>query len=279
MRSIVVLLTVFNRKDKTLQCLQKIWGQSIPKDFRLEVYLTDDGCTDGTPDEVTAQFPDVNIIKGDGTLFWNRGMVEAWKVASKSNPDFYLLLNDDTYLIEGALEILIKKSAMYNHKSVIVGSTLDSKQEKITYGGRMKKKFELVTDIKNVENCDTFNANVVLIPKLVYEKIGILDSTFHHAMGDYDYGFRVTESGLKCIVCDFPVGICDTHPTLPKWCDSNENIKVRLKSLYQPGGNGSNPFEYFIFKKRHYGLLSAIKSFITSHVHSLCPYLWGNKTY
>ena len=48
---IAVLLTVFNRKEKTKRCLDSVQRTVQPylgKGIELEVFLTDDGSTDGT---------------------------------------------------------------------------------------------------------------------------------------------------------------------------------------------------------------------------------------
>ena len=67
--NIAVLLTVHDRKNKTLRCLENLYKQVLPNYLRLDIYLTDDGCTDGTPEAIKRQFPKVHIIKGDGNLF------------------------------------------------------------------------------------------------------------------------------------------------------------------------------------------------------------------
>ena len=108
--SVAVLMTVYNRKDSTLKCLSLLYRQtdslSRAGKYRFSVYLTDDGSTDGTSEAVSSLFPDVNIIKGDGSLFWNRGMCAAWDEAARTSPDFYLWLNDDTMLKPGAVALL-----------------------------------------------------------------------------------------------------------------------------------------------------------------------------
>lgn len=98
-RSIAVLLTVFNRREKTLHALQNLFAQQLPADVALEVFLVNDGCTDGTPEAIAQQFPQVQIITSPGNLYWNRGMHLAWETAAQTKEyDFYLWLNDDTFM-------------------------------------------------------------------------------------------------------------------------------------------------------------------------------------
>lgn len=78
---IAILMTVHNRKQKTLACIQKIFNNSTQDD--IVCYLVDDGCTDGTKEAVAKLYPKVKVIKGDGYLFWNRGMFLAWEIAKK----------------------------------------------------------------------------------------------------------------------------------------------------------------------------------------------------
>ena len=48
MRTIAILMTVFNRKDTTIRCLADLNNQQYDRDtFHIDVYLTNDGCTDG----------------------------------------------------------------------------------------------------------------------------------------------------------------------------------------------------------------------------------------
>lgn len=102
---IAVLLTCFNRKIKTLSCLQslyhalEVYNNKYENKIDLSIYLTDDGCTDGTGNAVRENFIDKNItiLQGTGNLFWAGGMCLAWNTALRYNKgwDFYLLLNDD----------------------------------------------------------------------------------------------------------------------------------------------------------------------------------------
>ena len=63
---IAVLLTCFNRKTKTLSCLkglfqaQSIFNHKSEEHIESEVFLTDDGCTDGTAQAVKEAFAGKN---------------------------------------------------------------------------------------------------------------------------------------------------------------------------------------------------------------------------
>lgn len=272
-QKIAVLLTVHNRKDKTVNCLANIYNQHIPKNIQIDVYLTNDGCTDGTPKIVTQKFPQVHIVEGDGNLFWNRGMYKAWCAAETSAYDYYLWLNDDTMLMENSIASLLDASDKCANIAIIVGYTLDSSKKRITYGGRDKFK-GLITNVSGLTQCDTFNGNIVLIPNYVYSIVGKNDPTFHHAIGDTDYGLRAQKAGIDSYISPVVCGICDTHEKLPKWCDKNVPLFRRIKFLYSPGGNGANPIEFFIYKRRHYGFIAAISTLVSNHLHLLFPKLW-----
>src|SRR5438094_246237 len=104
MTKIAVLLATYNRKETTLSCLNSLYSQRTDGTIRLDVYVTDDASTDGTPEAVKEHFPQVNLFKGSGSLFWAGGMRYTWNKALKSKADYYLLLNDDTILNDTAID-------------------------------------------------------------------------------------------------------------------------------------------------------------------------------
>lgn len=272
MNRIAVLITVHNRKEKTLKCLDDVFKQKKSVAFSLDVFLTDDGCTDGTPEAVRERHPSVNIIRGDGSLFWNRGMYRAWEEAEKGNYDYYLWLNDDTFIENDCVETLLVTSQDNNDKAIIVGPTADTNHKKITYGGRQGSK--LITDLSSNYKCDHFNGNIVLIPRSVFMLLGKNDPYFRHALGDFDYGFRAFKNGIPIILTPKICGVCDEHESLPNWANPEIPIVKRFKALYSVGGNGANPFEFFYFRRKHSGFIPALITFVSNHIHTLIPKLW-----
>ena len=269
MNSVSVLMTCFNRKDKTLKSLESLFQQQA----NVDVYLVDDGCTDGTHEAVAQQFPQVNIIQGTGNLFWNRGMHLAWSTAASAKDyDFYLWLNDDVTLYKNAIHELFTTYHAAGGNDVVVCAPLQSPTKKeVSYGGLGKNGLLAPNGI--YQECLTMNGNCVLIPRTVYQKTGNLDVCFHHAIGDLDYGHRARKTGAKIYTTPCFVGVCERNPILPKWCMKEIPLLERIKILYSPLGNAV-PTHFFIYEKRHLGLFIAIKHFISIHIRLIFPRLW-----
>ncbi|WP_282148872.1 glycosyltransferase family 2 protein [Algibacter lectus] len=271
-KQIAVLLTCYNRKAKTLQCLQSFYKTLKDEEALFDIYLVDDGSTDGTSEEITKKFPNVNIIKGNGELYWNRGMLLAWETAKKTKDyDFYLWLNDDVIIKKQGLNTLIKDYAT-TPNSIICGAMQSQKSQQISYGGKDKNGNLIIPKSPN-RTCTFINGNMVLVPKSIFDAVGLLDPIFPHAIGDYDYGLRAIKKGFKCFASSKYTGYCESNPTLPKWCLPQVKLKNRIKSLYSPLGN-SHPYYYFIYEHRHFGLGIALKHYITIHLRLVFPKLW-----
>ena len=262
MKSVAVLLTVHNRREKTLKCLELLFENNVPDGYSIEAFLTDDGCTDGTAEAVDNMFPQVHIIKGDGNLYWNRGMWTAWDVASKTkNYDFYLWLNDDTYVFDDMLASLLSVSEEKCNQSIIVGATVDSKDGSVvTYGGRYHNR-EIPPLNGDIYEVPLFNGNIVLIPSHAFKKVGNLDKYYTHGKGDYDYGLRAGKHGVRMFQVGHALGVCDRHEQKEKWSDPTVPLSQRWKALHKP--NGQPPREMFHFERKHYGFMIALFHYCT----------------
>lgn len=274
MINIAILLTVHNRKAKTLACLEKIFEQVGLDNIILDVYVTNDGCTDGTQEALADKFSTVHVIQGDGSLYWNRGMYKAWeKAASTKEYDFFVWLNDDTLLDEEAIYSLLSDYEKVKTPSLICGATKSAYTGGITYSGRAKQEYALIIPNGVPQRCEIINGNAVLVPNQIYKVVGNLDWTFRHAIGDFDYGLRVKKAGFSCYVSSEVIGVCEHNPKLPKWCLPEISLKNRLKNLYSPLGY-AEPIPFFIYERRHFGLLTAIKHFVSIHLRVFLPQLW-----
>lgn len=272
---LAVLITSFNRKEKTLKCLKLLFLNELPANYEIEVFLVDDGSSDGTAKAVKKSYPLVNIIKGNGSLYWNRGTYLAWETASKKEDfDFYVWLNDDVELFPNSLIDLITASREKG-EAIVTGVMKSKKSNVITYGGR-DRKGNLIVPNGKIQKSYLFNGNFVCVPKRVFAEVGNLDNTFIHSIGDFDYGLRALKKGFYSYISPNYLGLCDKHEKPPLWCQLGVPFILRLKNLYSPLGN-SHPYYYMRYLLRHFGVLIALKNLITIHLRLLIPKLWLKK--
>jgi GT2 family glycosyltransferase len=195
----------------------------------------------------------------------------AWEKASNCKDyDYYMWLNDDTFLFNNALDLLFVNSFP---NSIVCGITKSSLSDKITYGGYSKNQKELLIPNGQYQNVDYCNGNCVLVPRNVFRKLGNLDSIFHHALGDFDYSLRAINNGFDIKVAPDFTGFCENHDSIPLWRSNSINFVNRFKYLYSPL-SGCNPKEYFVFDKRHHGIFIACMHFISIHIRCIFPFLW-----
>ena len=269
---VAVLMSVFNRREKTLACLSACFAQfevmKPDRKYSFSVYMTEDGCTDGTSDAVSEFFPSVHIIHGDGTLYWNRGMCAAWNEAAKSDPDFYIWLNDDTIIRDGALSVLLETSAALGHRAIVAGTAAGS-DGSLTYGGRTSGGKIIVPDRTIPVGCDIFNGNLVLVPRHVFKKLGTMDQVFSHSFGDYDYGVRAAKAGIISAVAPGVLAECDRNPGVPKWRDASYPLKERFKALTGPKGRPLR--EQFVYDTRLSNAVVATIHYVSLLVKVLFP--------
>lgn len=262
---IAVLITVYNRKAKTICCLRSLEEshKEASSEIDYKVYLTDDGCTDGTAEaiaETNFSFP-ISIIKGTGSLYWNGGMISSWQAAIDDNKEYdgFLWLNDDTTVLpafwtdlSNADEASMKT---YGKHGIYVGSTRDIETGKFTYGGfnfvnriTLSDRF-VEPDGKSYQPCQCAHGNITFISSEVVSKMGIFYDGYIHGAGDHDYTYRAHRAGFPILVMPHYAGMCSNDHEADGYADFFKMpLKKRLAYLKSPFG--FNLHNTLLFQKR-----------------------------
>lgn len=237
---IAVLLTCHNRKALTLRCLDRLMTQDH---YRQEnVFLVDDGSTDGTGDAVRQLLPAANVIQGSGNLFWNGGMRLAWDSAKASGRqfDFYLWLNDDVELEPGALAQLVTDADRMVPRGgpvIVAGATFEPGTGVLTYGGHHCKnparplRLQPIAPIGEPAPIDSVSGNIVLVSRTAEEQLGNMLADFEHIYGDLDYGYRARKAGIPMYLASRMLGACAANPTQRSSLDPTLSRWQRLQLL------------------------------------------------
>jgi GT2 family glycosyltransferase len=261
MSRVAVVVCCHNRKSTTLGGLTSLFRQRQADDLAADVYLVDDGSSDGTAEAVAAQFPTVKILHGDGTLWWVGAMRLGWAAAMAVGYDGYILWNDDTALMEDAVFRLVscaRAVAATLGPAIVTGSTLDRVTGGHSFGGwrrvtlGLRVKFVPVPPEKERPiRCDTMNGNFTLIPAAIVEKLGNLEAGFLHRLADWDYGLRAGRAGFPIIVAPGYFGYCTPDSEAKTWRDGSMPLAARWKHLMSP--RGMDPREWLLYTSRHLG--------------------------
>lgn len=229
MQKIATILTVHNRKEKTLACLhhlfkaQQAYNSKAEEHVALSVFITDDGCTDGTANAIRSNFADkdIRILQGSGSLFWAGGMRFAWQAAIDSGTkwDYFLLLNDDTYIYNNVLgELFDADDAGYklkNKHGLASGITCQpGKTDEITYGGfvftgKAKGRHVLALPTGKAQSVDMTHANILLVHKDMVDECGIFYEGYLHSAADEDYCMTAISKGRPAMVTAHVCGECE----------------------------------------------------------------------
>ena len=258
-RHVCAIMAVHDRRDMTVAAVKAVVREGRAGQVSVSVVVVDDGSSDGTADAVRSlRLPNVDLIAGTGAMFWAGGMAAAEEVARGRKPDYILWLNDDVLLEPGFLAVLVARSDA-GGGAVAVGATRDPSSGAITYSGlrrsgRNPLAFAVVEPQQARDiDVETFNGNVVLVPRSVSESVGGIDGSFAHALADIDFGLRVRKSGYSAVLVSGFVGTCARNPTHGTWVDTELPIRARLRMLHHP--KGSPPRSSARFLRRHGGMV------------------------
>lgn len=264
---IAVLLTCFNRKEQTISCLKHVliardnYNNEHTNKIELSFFVTDDKCTDGTPDEVKDFLKNENltIIFADGNAYWAGGMRLAWKKALATDSfDFYLLLNDDTMLNADCFKILMETHlyciSRFEKEGVYTAFTNDPDDKtRITYGAKVYQNgiFYKAVDMLPTgtpQECTMPNANILLVSKSVCDSVGILSDDYVHGGADWDYGFLCKKAGFPILTTPNVCGSCkNDHKNASEEAKlvKSMTIKERKRFVNRPTKEYKDGFTFF----------------------------------
>jgi GT2 family glycosyltransferase len=246
-----------NRRRLTSLALQALKAQADA--CSIHVYLVDDGSSDGTQ-ETARQIigSHLTVIEGTGEWFWAKSMAVAEQAALRDGGfDYLLWLNDDTFLDKDALDRLLTTSMEVGDSCIIVGSVRHPETGTIIYGGinvegpRFLRQ-SLQKSPKGTHTIDTFQGNVVLIPRQVQLIVGAIDGEYEHAFADIDYGLRARSSGVSLLCISPPLA----EGTVNSSQESLYGGLGRRKHLNSVLSRKNLPLSSTVrFAKRHGGIL------------------------
>ncbi len=253
-KKIEIVIPVYNRREITLQGLRSL-RRIDSQNLEVHIIVVDDGSTDGTSEAIQKDFPEVQIIKGDGTLHYAAGTNRGISAALKRNPDYIVTMNDDAVFHEQFLQRLVKTAEANPHS--IVGALLLLWNEphrvfqvdfkwKTLVGGWFQPEDATAFDFpKEAFEVEGMAGNCVLFPVEAIRECGLMDEKkFPHGWGDIQYIVRMKRKDWRLLIEPKSYVWCEPN-TYPKPLHQSSKREV-LRTLFRNRRHPSNLQRQFV---------------------------------
>ena len=241
MSKIAVIIPIHNGLEDTKLCLKSIYAalRFSGCDNDVAIIVVDDGSSDGSAEWIRENFPDIEILKGDGTLWWSGAVNYGVKYAIERDAKYVLLLNNDNVVDKNFFKALKKSIEQYGSESIAAAKVINIIPEfHIKYAGKSfnRKTAKLILNpmINKSIKVNTAGGMGVLIPITVFNRIGFFDeNNFPQKCGDADFYLRAENSKIDMFYEPNMIVYDNNKSTGFK---SNKSIKSIIDAYSYPKG-------------------------------------------
>jgi GT2 family glycosyltransferase len=205
-----VVIPVHNGIEFTDRCLSTLMSD---RQTEFETVLVDDGSTDGTTELVRARYPEVTVLRGDGSLWWSGAVNAGCRYAVARGAEVLVLFNNDnvdcsvdavSHLAKlarttgdcvSAVALVDRGDAV--RRILHAGGSLDW----VGQGQRLRETGHRFVADSRLEECDWLPGTALAIRADVFTALGGADAhRFPQYRGDIDLTLRARRSGRRCLV-------------------------------------------------------------------------------
>jgi len=232
-KKVAIVITTYNQSDLLFKCLNSIKSKTTYKNYK--VYFVDDGSKIQIGNEIKKKYPWVNVSINQNNLGFSKANNIGIKNALESyNPDYVLLLNDDTEIIQSNWLNKLIKTGESSKKIGILGCKLVYEDLSMQNAGGFINKWEITKLLRFKRNelvkVDHVMGAFMLIKRSVINKIGLLDEIYTpYLLEDTDFCLRAKRAGFE-VVSDTSVTIIHKKGKTINSLKSRKSIFIRFKN-------------------------------------------------
>jgi hypothetical protein len=203
-----IIIVNWNTRELLLNCLSSVLATTSGLD--IETIVVDNGSQDGSSKAVRKEFPGVTIIQNDR----NRGFARANNQAlARAAGRYFLLLNSDAVLTEGALQGLVafmdrtpdagiaacqfidtdgSRQNSFDNFPTLATELFNKTVLKILFPARYPSKRR---EYREPIEVDSVIGACMLVRAEAVRKVGVLDEAYFFFLEETDWCFRMRRAG------------------------------------------------------------------------------------
>ena len=202
-----IILLNWNGLKDTLDCLDSLY-QSDYKNFRI--IAVDNGSTDDSVKTIRAAYPAITLLETGQNLGYAEGNNVGIRYSLKNNPDYILVLNNDTLVASTMVSELVNAARKYP-KGILGPITYYQDQpdviwwagtfwlaDKLQFTHRGDREIDHGNKYGKIEECDYVVGSALFASTKIYHEIGLLDARYFLTFEETDWCYRAKKIGYQC---------------------------------------------------------------------------------
>ncbi len=200
---VAIIILNYQGADDTLACLASLNSLAYP---HSQVFVVDNASNDDSAEKITQAYPEMTFIQSETNLGYSGGNNLGIQ-AALNDPEYeYIwLLNNDTEVEPETLTHLITTAGHF--PNALIGGVIfypDGRFQRV--GNRISPFLGGIRDYTESEISEgrpiqSITGCSMLVPRSVFETIGLLDASYFLYFEDNDFCLRAAKGGLKCLPC------------------------------------------------------------------------------
>jgi len=208
---VAVIVLNWNGKEDTSACLASLEKISYPN---AEVIIVDNGSSDDSVSHFKEAFPKITVLETGDNLGYAGGNNVGIEYGLKNGIEFFLILNNDTVVDPQIVEAFLSTYEEHVEAGILGAKTyrMDEPNLLSHFGGIWKPKWIhfdfLAHDISDdgesfelAQRVDYTSGSCIMVHRLVFEAIGLMDPRFFLYWEETDFCFRAKKAGFAVMTC------------------------------------------------------------------------------
>jgi len=208
---VAILILNWNGKRDTLQTLESVRGLQY-EDF--EVFVVDNGSTDGSPDTIAKEFPEVHLLPSSKNLGVAGGRNFGLEVIlHRSDADYVLILDNDVAVEPRLLHKLVQAAEARANLGIVgpiiyyhsnprriwsAGARIVFRE--VTAKSRGRNRLLNEERAEGVERVDCITGCCMLVKRQVFDAIGHFNQQYFMVGNETDFCYRAAKRGFASAV-------------------------------------------------------------------------------